>query len=59
MKGDITLYGYENEDDDGGCIAIQYETDVATHTAYIPHCDLIGNRTVCDLFDTYEADYDY
>lgn len=59
VKGDIILYGYENEDDDGGCIAIQYETDVATHTAYIPHCDLKGNRTVCDLFDTYEADYDY
>jgi len=53
-NSDITLYGYEG-DEYGGCIAIRYETEVATYTTYIPHCNIKGRREDCDLFTNFEA----
>jgi len=59
IKGNVELFGFENAEDDGGCFAVRYTTDVATHTAFIPHCNDKGIRVNCDLFDLYEIDYDY
>jgi hypothetical protein len=50
----LTIYGYEGNEY-GGCIALKYETDVATYTTYVPHCEISGKRQDCDLFVNYEA----
>lgn len=52
---DITLYGYEDIEDSGGCIAIRYETDVAIYTTFVPQCDIKGKRQSNDLFTVFEA----